>query len=104
MVRNLIQWGLIHGFPQWDFHRDHLQVFLHGTLRFSQVGGGSVDILEGRGVVYGTGEGHRSPDGVGVPRESQNAFSHEDMIPEGSEEDLASSEEDGSQDEGSRVL
>ena len=71
--------------------------------RYSQVfpgRGGSVDIPEGRGVVYGTGEGHRSPDGVGVPRESRDAFSHEDMIPEGPEEDLVSSEEEGSQDEG----
>ena len=71
--------------------------------RYSQVFqgmGGSVDIPEGRGVVYGTGEGHRSPDGVGVPRESRDAFSHEDMIPEGPEEDLVSSEEEGSQDEG----
>ena len=63
-----------------------------------------MNIPESRGVVYGTGEGYRSPDGVGVPQESQNAFSDEDMIPEGPEEDLASSEEDGGQDEGSRVL
>ena len=37
---------------------------------------------------------------LGSPESHKNTFSDEDMIPEGPEEDLASSEEDGGQDEG----